>query len=205
MESSSAFAGPSIAKDYDEWQRKLLRLWNKLSDIESSRTHAIYNSNTSNYNKFIHFRKIDKHELIAGGFEPDPNYEKLLSSGKDNDELPTNYVDGKSKDANKKKNRPFTSMPRKPVPYGFSEERSFKLIHTDWALVRSILLGNNFKQTESHDWNLLWTNSGGKPYLYTGLNEFQKVNHFPSSSEITRKNMLATNILIMQNKFGKKE
>jgi ABC-type ATPase with predicted acetyltransferase domain len=72
-------------------------------------------------------------------------------------------------------------------------------------LIKSVLQTHEFEQTEGHDWNILWTNTVGKPYLYTGLNEYQKVNHFPSSYEITRKNNLATNILIMQNKFGKKE
>jgi len=57
----------------------------------------------------------------------------------------------------------------------------FKLIHADVRLVKSILLANNFKQTEAHDWNVLWTNTSGKPYLYSGLNEYQKVNHFPAS------------------------
>lgn len=81
----------------------------------------------------------------------------------------------------------------------------FKFVHADSRLVKSILLAHDFKQTEAHDWNILWTNTIGKPYLYSGLNEFQRVNHFPSSHEITRKNSLASNVLIMQNKFGKKE
>ena len=81
----------------------------------------------------------------------------------------------------------------------------FKLLNADVRLVKSILLAHNFIQTEGHDWNILWTNTTGKPYLYTGLNEYQKVNHFPSSYEITRKNNLASNILAMQNKYGKKE
>lgn len=41
--------------------------------------------------------------------------------------------------------------------------------------------------------------------MYTGLNEYQKVNHFPSSCEITRKNNFATNVKFMQHRFGKKD
>lgn len=66
-------------------------------------------------------------------------------------------------------------------------------------------MSHEFEQTEGHDWNILWTNTVGKPYLYTGLNEYQKVNHFPSSYEITRKNNFATNVNFMQHKYGKKE
>lgn len=50
---------------------------------------------------------------------------------------------------------------------------------------------------------MLWANTSGKPYLYDGLNEYQKINHFPSSYEITRKDRLCLNILRMQEKYGK--
>ena len=79
----------------------------------------------------------------------------------------------------------------------------FKFINADSRLIKSVLQAHDFEQTEAHDWNLLWTNVCGHKSIYSGLNEFQKINHFPSSHEITRKNSLATNILIMQNKFGK--
>lgn len=61
-----------------------------------------------------------------------------------------------------------------------------------------------FTYTESHDWNILWIAAAGKPYLYDGLNEFQKINHYPSSYEITRKDKLCLNVLKMQEKFGKR-
>jgi len=69
--------------------------------------------------------------------------------------------------------------------------------------VRSTLETHGFVYTESHDWNLLWLASSGKPYLYDGLNEYQKINHYPSSYEITRKDKLCLNVLKMQEKFGK--
>ena len=43
----------------------------------------------------------------------------------------------------------------------------------------------------------MWINTSSKPYVYEGLNEFQKINHFPNSFEITRKDKLAENILKM--------
>jgi hypothetical protein len=36
--------------------------------------------------------------------------------------------------------------------------------------IEIIILG--FAYSESHDWNVLWMNTSGKPYLYEGLNEF---------------------------------
>ena len=45
--------------------------------------------------------------------------------------------------------------------------------------------------------------SAGKGYLYEGLNEFQRINHFPNSNEITRKDRLTYNITKMQDKYGK--
>ena len=70
--------------------------------------------------------------------------------------------------------------------------------------MRSTLESMGFVYTESHDWNVLWIAAAGKPYLYEGLNEYQKINHFPSSYEITRKDKLWINILRMQEKFGKR-
>lgn len=69
--------------------------------------------------------------------------------------------------------------------------------------MRSTLEAYNFNYTDSHDWNLLWLCVPGKPYLYEGLNEHQKINHFPNSFEMTRKDKLCINILKMQERFGK--
>lgn len=83
-------------------------------------------------------------------------------------------------------------------------ELTYKLLKCEVKTVRSTLEAMNFQYTESHDWNLLWLCSSGKPYLYDGLNEYQKINHFPSSYEITRKDKLCLNVLKMQEKFGKR-
>ena len=41
--------------------------------------------------------------------------------------------------------------------------------------------------------------------MYEGLNDNQKINHFPFSYELTRKDRLCYNIVKMQEKFGKEE
>ncbi|CAI2370307.1 unnamed protein product [Moneuplotes crassus] len=78
----------------------------------------------------------------------------------------------------------------------------FKLLKCDIKLIRSIFLNNGFSATDSHDWNCLWINSSGKSYLYENLNRYQKINHFPHSYELTRKDRLAYNIGKMQMRFG---
>lgn len=63
-------------------------------------------------------------------------------------------------------------------------------------------MSNGFVPTDSHDWNCLWINSSGKNYIYENLNQYQKVNHFPHSYELTRKDRLAYNIGKMQDRYG---
>ena len=71
----------------------------------------------------------------------------------------------------------------------------YKLIKTDGKLIRAVLENNGFLQTESnHDWNILWSSGNCKLYLYEALNEWQKINHFPASFELTRKDKLAVNV-----------
>lgn len=84
-----------------------------------------------------------------------------------------------------------------------NSELLFKMLRFDNKMVRSILESQNFAPTESHEWNILWSSSSCKSYLYEGLNEYQKINHFPQSHEITRKDRLCFNIVRMQERHGK--
>lgn len=87
--------------------------------------------------------------------------------------------------------------------YGEQHELLYKLLKAEGRLVRSVLEAHGFVHTDSHDWNVLWTCITCKPYLYEGLNEWQKINHFPQSFELTRKDRLCFNVVKMQQKFGK--
>lgn len=92
---------------------------------------------------------------------------------------------------------------------GFAEQQQydllFKLVKTDAKLIRALLESNSFNQTEGHDWNILWTCQSQKPTMYEGLNDNQKINHFPQSYELTRKDRLCYNVVQMQDRFGKEE
>ncbi|NXW58141.1 TTLL5 polyglutamylase, partial [Eurystomus gularis] len=81
---------------------------------------------------------------------------------------------------------------------------SYKIVRTDSRLVRSILTAHGFREAHpnSSDYNLMWTGSHLKPYLLRSLTDIQKVNHFPRSYELTRKDRLYKNVSRMQLAHG---
>ncbi|KAM4625521.1 tubulin polyglutamylase TTLL5 [Polymixia lowei] len=81
---------------------------------------------------------------------------------------------------------------------------AFKIVRTESRLVRGILTNHGFHEVHpnSNDYNLMWTGSHLKPYLLRSLQDFQKVNHFPRSYELTRKDRLYKNIQRMQQAHG---
>ncbi|NWR52980.1 TTLL5 polyglutamylase, partial [Regulus satrapa] len=81
---------------------------------------------------------------------------------------------------------------------------SYKIVRTDSRLVRSILTAHGFHEAHpnSSDYNLMWTGSHLKPCLLRSLTDVQKVNHFPRSYELTRKDRLYRNVCRMQLAHG---
>ncbi|XP_078263150.1 tubulin polyglutamylase TTLL5 [Rhinoraja longicauda] len=81
---------------------------------------------------------------------------------------------------------------------------AYKIVRTESRLVRTILTVHGFHEVHpnSNDFNLMWTGSHLKPYLLRTLLDFQKVNHFPRSYELTRKDRLYKNIQRMQQTHG---
>jgi hypothetical protein len=85
--------------------------------------------------------------------------------------------------------------------YLCGKELLYKVFNTENKLVRSIVENAGFKYTEAHDWNVLWIGKSAKPYLYDDLNAFQRINHFPNTFEITRKDKMCLNLKTMKEKF----
>lgn len=85
----------------------------------------------------------------------------------------------------------------KASPFTDSQELLYKCLKTEVRLVRSIMEAHGFRHTDGHDWNLLWTGSGSKSYLFEGLTEYQRINHFPQSTELTRKDRMCYHIVKM--------
>ena len=81
---------------------------------------------------------------------------------------------------------------------------TYKIFKTEARLVRSVLENSGFFYTDSHNWNILWSGASPPDYLYESLNQYQKINHFPSSNELTRKDKMCLNFKSMIEKHGKK-
>ncbi|KAL8620268.1 hypothetical protein ACOMHN_064558 [Nucella lapillus] len=83
---------------------------------------------------------------------------------------------------------------------------AFKFGTTECKIIRNILAAHGFHEVHpnSPDYNLVWTNSHLKPFTLRTMTEFQKINHFPRSYELTRKDRLYKNIQRMQQIKGVK-
>ena len=81
------------------------------------------------------------------------------------------------------------------------KELLYKCYNSDNKLVRSTLENAGFKYTDAHLWNILWIGKSAQAYLYDDLNPFQRINHFPNSYEITRKDKMCLNLQLMKSKF----
>uniref|UniRef100_A0A665WEQ4 Tubulin--tyrosine ligase-like protein 5 n=1 Tax=Echeneis naucrates TaxID=173247 RepID=A0A665WEQ4_ECHNA len=92
------------------------------------------------------------------------------------------------------------------ISFIFSERYNlaFKIVRTESRLVRRILTNHGFHEVHpnSNDYNLMWTGAHLRPYILRSLQDFQKVNHFPRSYELTRKDRLYKNIQRMQQTHG---
>ncbi|CAI2383344.1 unnamed protein product [Moneuplotes crassus] len=156
---------------------------------------------------YVRFRQIDRADMMSNAAEAllppqaDAHDRGLFELA----DYRHNSIGG-SKNKTKKSRRCYSSRRNpKDIYKGENWTLKFKMVHADSKIVKAILQAHEFEEIQGHDWNILWTNSIGKPYLYTGLNEYQKVNHFPSSYEITRKNNFANNVHTMITQFGRKE
>jgi tubulin polyglutamylase TTLL5 len=76
----------------------------------------------------------------------------------------------------------------------------FKLLG-EISLIRNTLEHNGLKENKN-DWILLWGNGYMKSNVYTGITRYQKINHFPRSYEISKKDNLYKNIAKMQSLHG---
>ncbi|XP_052057752.1 tubulin polyglutamylase TTLL5-like isoform X1 [Mytilus californianus] len=83
---------------------------------------------------------------------------------------------------------------------------AYKFGGSETKVIRNILNFHGFHEVHpnSSDFNVMWTGSHLKPFTLRGLTEFQKINHFPRSYEITRKDRLFKNVQRMQQIKGVK-
>jgi tubulin polyglutamylase TTLL5 len=81
---------------------------------------------------------------------------------------------------------------------------TYKFIKNETKLIRKILEGHGFEQVHSSNsaFNLMWTSAPIKLLNFKYLYPFQRVNHFPKSFELTRKDRLCKNIEKIQQEKG---
>ena len=87
--------------------------------------------------------------------------------------------------------------PQTPKDQGYY----FKIVSSDGRLIKCTLEDNGLVETNSNNWCLFWSSSAIKSNVYLKLKEYQKVNHFPRSAEITRKDLLYKNLARMQSMY----
>lgn len=82
---------------------------------------------------------------------------------------------------------------------------TFKFTNTETKLLKRILASHGLREAEENEnFNLLWTGLHMKPDILRALKPYQRVNHFPRSYELTRKDRLYKNIEKMQHLRGMK-
>ncbi|XP_048734056.1 tubulin polyglutamylase TTLL5-like isoform X6 [Ostrea edulis] len=94
--------------------------------------------------------------------------------------------------------------PKKTV--GERYHMTYKFGSSECKIVRNIFNYHGLHEVHpnSSDFNIIWTGGHLKPFTLRSLTEFQRVNHFPRSYEITRKDRLFKNIQRMQQIKGVK-
>ncbi|XP_011138899.1 tubulin polyglutamylase TTLL5 isoform X3 [Harpegnathos saltator] len=81
---------------------------------------------------------------------------------------------------------------------------TYKIFQTDTKLINLLLQSHGLVEVPMNeaDFNILWMGNHPKPDVLRNLMPYQKVNHFPRSYEITRKDRLYKNIEAMQRSKG---
>ena len=83
---------------------------------------------------------------------------------------------------------------------------TYRLTQSDTWLVNSLLTSHGLSEVShnSNDFNLLWTGSHPRPHTFSSMKYYQRVNHFPRSYELTRKDRLFKNVAKFQHTYGAK-
>jgi tubulin polyglutamylase TTLL5 len=96
-----------------------------------------------------------------------------------------------------------TIRPYKPADRGYY----YKFYNeTIINLIRFTLEDNGFRHAEgqNNDWQLTWSSTNIKSQLYQSLTKYQKVNHFPKSTEICRKDCMYKHLARLREIHGPK-
>jgi len=79
---------------------------------------------------------------------------------------------------------------------------AFRIDRIHAPLVRDTFLYNGFRPTKGEDWLISWTGPRMRENVHKLMHEYQRVNHFPQSTELTRKDRLWDNFQRMSKMVG---
>ena len=97
---------------------------------------------------------------------------------------------------------PMTIRPHLPPDQGYF----FKFYNgVAISLLRYTLEDNGFREAteRNHEWSICWASSNIKMQVYQSLTRHQKVNHFPKSTEMTRKDCMYRHLARLRETHGK--
>uniref|UniRef100_A0A0K0EMK4 Tubulin--tyrosine ligase-like protein 5 n=1 Tax=Strongyloides stercoralis TaxID=6248 RepID=A0A0K0EMK4_STRER len=86
---------------------------------------------------------------------------------------------------------------RRYTMLGMENNLTFKMIKSDNRLIRTIFYNHGFTECSpsNNKVNILWSRVHIRPLQLRNLQPWQKVNHFPKSFELTRKDRMSENLL----------
>ncbi|CAI2370392.1 unnamed protein product [Moneuplotes crassus] len=76
--------------------------------------------------------------------------------------------------------------------------------YTRYKIVRYVakkIFGYRLSKSDSDEWDICWLDAGISHERLFKMKAFQRINHFPGMYAIARKNLLARNLMKMQDKF----
>ena len=92
------------------------------------------------------------------------------------------------------------------TPVGSRYHLTFKMVQAEAKICSQILQAHGFQEVTSsnQDFNIMWTGSHPNPHISKSMLPHQRVNHFPRSYELTRKDRMYKNIERLQISKGPK-
>ena len=86
-----------------------------------------------------------------------------------------------------------------------SEDRGYKYRFSNGvvALIKHLLEENGFVEGQGNEGVIIWNNGVVPSALYQSLGAYQKINHFPKSFEITRKDLMLQHLSKMKHRFAR--
>lgn len=101
--------------------------------------------------------------------------------------------------------RKFSELRKQSTSNILAAVGSFRMGRVAAPLVTETFVHNGLSLAHSPEWSVQWAGPGMRDAEYTNLYDFQRVNHFPGSTELTRKDSMYTHLEEMSLVFGKED